>query len=200
MTLLGPFTKEEFFKEVNIGQWRDKKKEREMMNSKHCWFIFIAFALSFLNLASNGFAQDDEETRPTLRGFQGVHVVVEQLSPAVEKDGLSRNQLQKDTELILQTSGIKVLSKEEFLKTVGKPYLYVNVNISILRTQITRYIFYIRVEFNQDVSLIKSPMVVPAATWSTGGWGIDFSLENIRDLIKDQVDKFVNAYFAVNVK
>jgi hypothetical protein len=171
-----------------------------MMNSKKCWFIFIAFTLSFLNLASNGFAQDDENTRPTLRGFQGVHVVVEQLSPPIEKDGLTKSQLQKDTELKLQAAGIKVLSKEEFIKTVGKPYLYMNINISILRTQITRYIFYIRVEFNQDVSLVKSPMVVPAVTWSTGGWGIDFSLENIRDLIKDQVDKFVNAYFAANLK
>jgi hypothetical protein len=43
-------------------------------------------------------------------------------------------------------------------------------------------------------------MVVPAATWSVGGWGIDFSLENIRDVVKDQVDKFVNAYSAVNLK
>ena len=160
----------------------------------------MVFALSFLNLGSHVFAQDDEETRPTLGGFQGVHVVVEQLSSTIEKDGLSANQLQKDAELRLQAAGIKVLSKEEFLKTVGKPYLCVNVNISILRTQITRYIFYIRVEFNQDVSLVRSPMVVPAVTWSVGGWGIDFSLENIRDLVKDHVDKFVNAYFAVNLK
>lgn len=171
-----------------------------MMNRGKRSFIFIVFALVFLNFGSNVFAQDDEETRLTLRGFQGVHVVVEQLSPTIEKDGLSTNQLQKDTESKLQTAGIKVLSKEEFLKTAGKPYLYVSVNISVLRTQITRYIFYIRVEFNQDVSLVRSPMVVPAATWSVGGWGIDFSLENIRDVVKDQVDKFVSAYAAVNLK
>jgi hypothetical protein len=172
----------------------------EMMNSKKRSFIFIVFALSFLNLGSNVFAQNDDETRPTLRGFEGVHVVVEQLSPAIEKDGLTTNQLENDTELRLQSAGIKILSKEEFLKTAGKPYLYVNVNISVLRTQITRYIFYIRVEFNQDVSLVRNSMVVPAVTWSAGGWGIDFSLENIRDVVRDQVDKFVNAYDAVNLK
>jgi hypothetical protein len=176
------------------------RRKSGMMNRKKRPLIFVAFALFFLNFGSNVFAQDDGETRLTLRGFRGVHVVVEQLSSTIEKEGLSTNQLQKDTELKLQTAGIKVLSKEEFLKTAGKPYLYVNVNISVLRTQITRYIFYIRVEFSQDVALVRSPMVVPAATWSVGGWGIDFSLENIRDVVKDQVDKFVNAYSAVNLK
>lgn len=171
-----------------------------MMNSKKHRIILIAIVLSLSNSVPNIFAQDDEQTRPTLRGFQGVQVIVEPLRPQIEKDGFTTNQLQKDTESKLQTAGIKVLSKEEFLRTVGKPYLYVNVNISILRTQITRYIFYIRVEFNQEVSLVKIPMVVPAATWSTGGWGIDFSLDSIRGIVNNQVDKFINAYFAVNPK
>jgi hypothetical protein len=172
-----------------------------MVDSKKSRLIFIGFFIFFLNTASYGLAQDDEDTRPTLRGFPGVHVVVEQLNPQIEKDGLTTNQLQKDTELKLRTAGMKVLSKEEFQKTLGKPYLYVTVNISILRTQITRYIFCIRLEFNQEVSLLNSPMtVVPAVTWSTGGWGIDFSLENIRDILRKQVEKFANAYLAVNSK
>jgi hypothetical protein len=77
----------------------------------------------------------------------------------------------------------------------------VNASISVLRTQITRYIFYVRLEFNQEVSLVKDPKrTVPAATWSTGGWGIDFSLENIRNTVKNQAEKFANAYLAVNPK
>jgi hypothetical protein len=170
------------------------------MSSRKGWPIFFCF-LSFLSLASNAFAQDDAETRLTLRGFSGVYVVVEPLSPQIENEGLTTDQLQKDTEAKLRTAGVKILSKEEFVRTPGKPYLYVSVNISILKTQITRYIFYVRLEFNQEVSLMKAPeTVVPAATWSTGGWGIDFSLENIRDTMKNQVEKFVNAYLAVNRK
>jgi hypothetical protein len=168
------------------------------------WSVLIAFFVFFLfplNLASNAFAQDDADTRPTLRGFPGVYVVVEPLSPQIENKELTTDQLQKDAEAKIRTAGMKILSKEEFLRTPGKPYLYVNVNISILRTQITRYIFYVRVEFNQEVSLMKNPgTIVPAATWSTGGWGIDFSLENIRNTVKNQVDKFVNAYLAANPK
>ncbi len=171
-----------------------------MRRNRKSGFILIALILSFFHLPSNGLAQDDEETRLTLQGFQGVYVVVQQLSPIIEKNGLTTDQLQKDTESILQKAGIRVLPRGEFLKTAGKPYLYVNANISMLRTQITRYIFYVRVEFNQDVSLVKSSMVVPAVTWSTGGWGIDFSLENVHEVIRNQVGKFVIAYSAVNLK
>jgi hypothetical protein len=163
------------------------------------WFILIAFFMSFLILAPDGFAQDDADTRPTLRGFSGVYVVVEPLSPQIESEGLTTDQLQKDIVEKIRTAGIKVLSKEEFFKTPGKPYLYVNASISILRTQITRYIFYIRLEFNQEVSLVKNPeTIVPAATWSTGGWGIDFSLESICGVLRNQVEKFINAYLAMN--
>jgi hypothetical protein len=165
------------------------------------WFTLVAFFIFFLNLASNAFAQDDADTRATLRDFSGVYVVVEPLSPQIEKEGLTTDQVQRDTELALRTAGIKVLSKEEFLRTSGRPYLYVIVNISVLRTQITRYIFYIRLEFNQEVSLVKNPKtIMPAATWSTGGWGIDFSLGNIRDTVKNQVQKFIGAYLAMNPK
>ena len=171
------------------------------MASKKWWFVFITFFVFFSNLAPSAFGQDDEVTRPTLRGFPGVYVVVEQMSPEVEKDGLTTNQLLKNTELKLQTSGVQLLSKEEFLRTPGRPYLYVNASITLLRTQITRYIYYIRLEFNQEVSLVKSPTtIVPAVTWSAGGWGIDFSLENIRDILKKQTEKFVSAYLAVNLK
>jgi hypothetical protein len=178
-----------------------QKKEKKVMASKKWWFVLITSFAFFSNLAPSAFGQDDEVTRPTLRGFPGVYVVVEPLSPQVEKDGLTTNQLLKDTELKLQTGGVQLLSKEEFIRTPGRPYLYVNAGITLLRTQITRYIFYIRLEFNQEVSLVKSPTtIVPAVTWSAGGWGIDFSLENIRDILKGQTEKFVSAYLAVNPK
>jgi hypothetical protein len=122
------------------------KKEKKIGAGWKWWFIFIAFFMSFFNLAPNAFAQDDADTRPTLRGFSGVYVVVEPLSPQIENEGLTTDQLQKDIVEKIRTAGVKVLSKEEFFKTPGKPYLYVNASISILRTQITRYIFYIRPE------------------------------------------------------
>jgi hypothetical protein len=168
-----------------------------MKNNKSILVIIVLAASLSLNPRALG--QDDEATRPTLRGLQGIFVHVEPLAPQIEKGGLTKNQIQADTELKLKSAGISVLTREEFLKLSGHPYLYVSVNISVLKTQITRYLFYIRIELNQEVVLVRAPDTkVSTVTWSAGGWGIDFSLDNIRQTVKTQVDRFINAYLAEN--
>jgi hypothetical protein len=147
------------------------------------------------------FAEDDEDTRRTLRGLKEIFLYVEPLDPQIEEMGLTGKQIQMDIESKLKLAGIKVQPGEEFSKSRGHPYLYVNVNISMLKTQITRYLFYIRIELNQEVALVRTPEVrVSTVTWSTGGWGIDFSSDNIRQTVKSQVDKFINAFLAENPK
>jgi hypothetical protein len=152
-------------------------------------------------LETVGFAQDDEETRRTLRGLKEIFLYVEPLDPQIEKMGLTRNQIQTDTESRLKLAGIHVQAGEDFLRGKGHPYLYVNANISVLKTQITRYLFYIRIELNQEVLLVRTPETkVSTVTWSAGGWGIDFGLDNIRQTVKTQVDKFIDAFLAENPK
>jgi len=159
----------------------------------------IAVVVVFISLEPYVFAQDDENTRPTLRGLQGISLYVEPLDPQIEKMGLTRDQIQKDTVSRLKLAGINLMTTEEFLEVRGHPYLYVNVNISMLRTQIIRYLYYIRVELNQEVVLVRAPNAkISTVTWSAGGWGIDFSLDNIRQTVKAQVDKFINAYLTEN--
>jgi len=163
--------------------------------------ILTILLVLFLCLDAVAFAQDDEDTRRTLRGLKEIFLYVEPLDPQIEKMGLTRSQIQMDTESKLRLAGINVQPGEEFAKSRGHPYLYVNVNISMLKTQITRYLFYIRIEFNQEVALVRTPDArVSTATWSTGGWGIDFSLDNIRQTVTAQVDKFINAFLAENPK
>jgi hypothetical protein len=172
-----------------------------MMKNKKRWIFLMVILTGFLRLAPYVLAQDNENTRLTLRGLQGVSLHVEPLDPQIEKSGLTKNQIQTDTELKLKLSGINVLTGEEFIKASGHPFLYVDVNISMLKTQITRYLFYIRVELNQEVTLVRKPGTkVSAVTWSAGGWGIDFSSDNIRQTVKTQVDKFIDAYLAENPK
>jgi hypothetical protein len=165
------------------------------------WIVVIVIVATLITLNPSTWGQDDETTRPTLRGLQGVFVHVEPLDPQVEQDGLTKNQIHADTESKLKSAGIKVLTREEFLKLSGHPYLYIGVNISMLKTQITRYLFYIRIELNQEVVLVRTPETkLSTVTWSAGGWGIDFSLDNIRQTVKTQVDKFINVYLAENRK
>lgn len=171
------------------------------MRNKKRWIFLMVILTGFLRLAPYVLAQDNENTRLTLRGLPGVSLYVEPLDPQIEKSGLTKNQIQTDTELKLKSAGINVLTGGELLKANGHPFLYVDVNISMLKTQITRYLFYIRVELNQGVVLVRTPDTkVSAVTWSTGGWGIDFSSDNIRQTVKTQVDKFINAYLAENPK
>ena len=171
-----------------------------IQNKKRC--IVLLGILGTLILSGRyAHAQDDETTRPTLRGLQGIFVYVEALDPQIEQSGLIRSQIQTDTESQLKSAGIRVLTREDFLKGFGHPYLYINVNISMLKTQITRYLFYLRIELNQEVLLVRAPHTkVSTVTWSTGGWGIDFSLDNIRQTVRTQVDKFVSAYLTENPK
>jgi len=111
------------------------------MKNKKIWIttaVLLAICISVLLAAEN---KTDTQTSPqvtfikpvdqkdTLKGLQGVHVLVESLNPEVEKYDLTKQQLQTDVELRLRQNSIKVLSEEELLSTPGKSYLYVNVNI-----------------------------------------------------------------------
>jgi hypothetical protein len=170
-----------------------------MIQNKKRHIVLVVILGAFIISDLYAHAQDDETTRPTLRSLQGIFVYVEPLDPQIEQSGLIKSQIQTDTESQLKSAGIRVLTREDFLKGFGRPYLYINVNISMLKTQITRYLFYIKVELNQEVLLVRAPHTkVSTVTWSTGGWGIDFSLDNIRETVKTQVGKFVSAYLTEN--
>jgi hypothetical protein len=163
--------------------------------------FFLAVALPPC-LLSRAVAADDEIARASLKGLHGVQVLVERLDPLVEA-GLTTGDIQTDVELKLRLAGIPVLSKQEMLATPGQPYLYVNVNVN---SSATRDLWpdHIEIQLNQNVTLARSPepLVVGATTWSTGSVGAVFkqNLRSLRDGVKDQVDRFINAYLAVNPK
>ncbi len=75
---------------------------------------------------------DSDASRKTLSGIAGVYVVVEKLQPNLERytkrQELSKEKLQTAIENQLKASGIRVLNKEEWLSTKGRPVLYVDIN------------------------------------------------------------------------
>jgi hypothetical protein len=92
-------------------------------------WIFMVLALMELRSSKATFAQDDEFSRQSLRGLQGVHIVIESLTPEIKRDGFTADRLRADTEQTLQMSGIKVLSETENRMTPGRPYMYVHTTI-----------------------------------------------------------------------
>lgn len=149
-------------------------------------------------------ATNKYDPRDALKGLQGVRVLVEKLTPEVEKYGLTSQQLQTDVELRLRQNGIRVLSGQEQFSTPGMPYLYVNVGIT-MRDDIPLAVFVISVELNQNVFLARdTTKLCIASTWDTkgvvGSVGLDKIETTIREDVIDNVDQFINDYLAVNPK
>jgi hypothetical protein len=178
----------------------------ELMNIKRRTAAVVSCAIlsSLMALAALPVAlaiEDDEYARSTLRGLPGVYVAVEALDPDVQQDGLTKATLQADAE-----AGIKVLSREEWAKTQGGPVCYIDVSIvqDVGLTDVLDfdlYAFEVSVELHQDVALVRDMAVkVLSPTWSASYVGFTNTLPRIRTKVTELVERFINAYQAVNPK
>ena len=139
--------------------------------------------------------------KETLKGLKGVNVYVVDLKPDIEKDVLRRSSIQTDVEIKLRIAGIKVLTRIESLKEPGDPLLCVNVNS--FKTDVGLYAYSISVELNQYVILERDKNIwCRAVTWHSAVIGIvgGDNVNRLRDIIKDQVDHFINDYLEMNPK
>ena len=171
------------------------------MNRRKHFRIITIVIFALLNVTTFSLAGYHSIQRESLRGLKGVYVSVENLTPEIQKDGLTKDRIQGDVELMLRTAGIKILSKEEWFDEEGGPSLYVNANVLKLSAT-SEYVYSVNISFKQTVYPIRKPMeITGAATWSVGGIvGITPDLGKIRASIKEQVDEFIKAYWSVNPK
>ena len=147
------------------------------------------------------------EQRDTLRGLPGLDVVVEGLTTEAEKDGLRGSDIQTEVELQLRLAGIRVLPKD------AMPYVYVNVNT--VKGSDGLYAYALRVEVKQSVRLGLGPtwsadrpasedgdQIAHAVTWAVGSVGRigAAKLREVRDQVKDDVNKLINDWLTVNPK
>jgi len=165
------------------------------------WIPAMGMSAFIMALVFPVVALDNQGERETLAGLTGVGVLVEEMNPDAEKDGLARSTLQTDVELKLRQAGIRVLSKDEWLAAPGRPSLYLNVN-TFSRTGLYAYCILLKVK--QRVTLIRNLATTSwGTTWDSRGFmgtvGAD-NLHTVRDDVRDQVDQFINAYLAANPK
>ena len=148
-------------------------------------------------LGVESWALDSERTRATLRGIEGVRVVIEGLESEVERAGLTTQQLQTDVELRLRLAGIRVLTDEESRRTPGQPLLYVNVNVLLQSDGLAAY--SIEVALRQRAALETDGSPATVETWGAASIGIvgRARLDSIRNPLRDGVDEFINAYLSV---
>jgi hypothetical protein len=94
----------------------------QMTTRIYCVIMRLVVLWCLLGLVGiESWAMDTEDTRATLRGVEGVLVVVEDLGDDVEQAGLTRQQLQTDVELRVRQAGIRVLTRAEREGMPGTP-------------------------------------------------------------------------------
>jgi hypothetical protein len=139
-------------------------------------------------------SQFQELRRRSLRGLQGVEVLVERMKPVAQRHGLTDRQVQTDVELRLHRAGIRVLTADE---SEASPYLYINIIIVAGSGPAAGLLGYsIAVELKQFVWLMRDPDIrLPGATtWDEGSAGLvgQAQLRSVREELSDLVDKFIN--------
>src|SRR6266516_1438415 len=127
--------------------------------------IGLAVLGGLLGLPALGSCADDGDfARATLRGLQGVYVLIEDITPENERAGLTTQQLQTDVEGQLRHAGMPVLTKEQAFRVQGAPFLYVYVHLVPHPIGLTAYC--ILVEVNQRASLALNGSSAYVSTWS----------------------------------
>lgn len=170
------------------------KRRRETMMTILLTIIFCSFSVS---------ADDSETSRSTLSGLKGIYVLIENIQPNIQKyaqkSDLSTLQMKKDIEVRLIAAGIRTLSREEWLKSAGRPVLYLNINTH--ETEKYWYAYDIKLELRQIVSLEMNPKIKTLAdTWSINITGMT-NIGNLHVMKKDTdhlLDRFIQVYRSMN--
>jgi len=142
-----------------------------------------------------------ESERESFRGLPGVAVVIEGLDPAASGDGLSEDEIRTAVELILRSSGIRILSQTERTRFPAGPYLYVAVNT--FKNKLGFYAYSASSQLSQVVELLSPgwKKQVYAVTWSrtmVGTVGQDKLRMIISVAIEPLVKEFANDFLTVN--
>ncbi len=122
--------------------------------------------------------------------------MVEGLPAAVVEDGLTVEQIQTDVEVRLRKAGIRVFDS----KTSGA-YLYINAHLVKGKGSIAGiYADNLDVTLEQPVVVLSNGALAVSATWSVASAGTvgRANLRDVRDVLADLVDEFINAFLAVN--
>ena len=159
--------------------------------------LFIASILPAM--VSPLLAVDDEPSRAALKGIKGVYIIVETFQPNIQdfakKSGLTREQLEKIAHVRLAQAAIAVLSREEWLTTVGRPILYININTH--ESEKYWFAYDVRIELQQIAVMEANPATKAlVSTWSTNTTGdINVSrLNRLEEEVARAVDLFVKAH------
>lgn len=162
--------------------------------------MLLTFVASvFLATPVQGQVEVVDETG-TLRGLEGVEVLVESMDIEADWHGFSTVSIRNDVERQLKAANIPVLASD-----TGRPqpWLYVNVQMRAGGDRRTGILAVsMSLQLKQAVTLTRNPKLLGlATTWETSD-GVNIlqekNLEQLRDRLQQLVDRFVHAYKVAN--
>lgn len=161
--------------------------------------ICVGVLTALAPFASSSWAFGTELSTSSMAGIRGVTVMIEgSLEKELEQQGLTKDVLRGLVESQLQEAGLTLLTDREFLETKERPLL--GIMVYTLKHG-EGYLFSVTAQLYQYVYLIKKGQdtTYPAATWSSAGAiGIVYDPEDLRSLVKEEVDAFIRTYRSAN--
>jgi len=163
----------------------------------------LVFALAgALALGAPALAIDTPNERLSLGDLTAVHVVVDDLSPAAEQQGVTRAALQAEVEDRLKRAGLIVLGAAAALKAAGRPTLHLRVELVPFGEPPRLWIYSVDLTLRQRTQLTRDRTVETyTITWGDtrqvgavepGGFGA------VRERVRAKVEEFVRAWQTVN--
>ncbi|MBN2107498.1 MAG: hypothetical protein JW832_08715 [Deltaproteobacteria bacterium] len=144
-------------------------------------------------------AQEPRINVKSLQGLTGLAVIVGKLSEDAKKIPITNNDIQEIAELKLRMAGIKVLSKEDRLRTPGMPYLY--VRLSVKATDDGFIYGSTKIQIKEEACLSRKELCGAFITWDNGSIfsvGMDRAKQFVQDSINEDMDIFLSDYYTVN--
>lgn len=166
----------------------------------------LLFILTVLLLTATPTEAQESIGKDSLKGLKGVYVLVESMDADVENLGLRKTLIQTDAELRLRKAGVVIVTNARSFDA-DTCTLYINVGTKDLDGNSKGlFAFHVSVNIDQMVRLERRPTMepIPTRTYqvvsSFGTVGVDHLREDLRALVNDQVDVFINDFLAANPK
>ncbi len=173
------------------------------MKKKSYWILAAMLGMCLVGaFAVRTFAALTDKQQ-SLSDIKALWIFVQGLTAQTAKAGLTKEQIEAEVKSKLRKAGIRSISEEESLRLAGSPVVYVNIS-AFKRRQTSDFIFHVDVGLLQKVSLVRDPSIRSMSiTWNKGR--LVYCPEKgfvkfVRRSVRFLMDKFIEDYFAANVK
>jgi len=165
--------------------------------------VFLSCVLCAFSVS----AEDKDSNRETLKGINVVVLLVDDLKPEIESEGLTTRDILNDIQQRLQAGGLSVLDTKVpgMAKKLGPVWLkeggaYLHVRPNFQKTEAKKYAYSILFELCQTIVLERDDNIQTEGgiTWSINSFGIAKEINEIKNAISEQTLKFLSDHKSVN--